>query len=114
LLLGSCQAFAWADLKCVSGLPTTSFFLTESADSIVLTVMHHNDLDYIPVYHGVITPADVDMIVQRGEFFKKLGDYFQVHYPKENCVIEDTYYYRCHTKTPIEVNGQILDMTYFT
>lgn len=114
ILFFSFSAYSLPNLKCItSGLPTTSFLLTEKEDHVALTVIHHNGPKYAPVLSGVVTPEDINLIKKSGEFFSKLGERFTVKFSKENCELEENKFFRCSLREPSEIASVKIDQIYF-
>lgn len=115
VLFFSSLSYAVPKLKCITGgLPTTSFILSESAEKTELLVVNHNGARYAPVYSGIATPNDVDLINKSGEFFKKIGDRFTLKFDKERCRIEEDKFYTCSLREASDVNGVKIEKAYFT
>lgn len=114
LILVANAAMAIPKLSCVTGLPTTSFLLIEKENSVELTTIHHNGTQYAPIYNGVVTPSDFNLLKKTADFFEKLGDRFVINFKKEDCRLEEDKFYTCFLNDEFEVAGVKLKNAYFT
>jgi len=73
------------EFKCVSGFPTTSFFVKTEGKDVLVRVIHHNGTKYAPIHEGIVVPNDIDLIKSRAELLAKLGEDFTFRFPLEEC-----------------------------
>lgn len=86
LFLMSSHVFAAAiNMACVTEFPTTSFIAETEGDELVVKVIHHNGVGYMPLHGGVITPNDLALLSKKAETLGRLGDFYTLRWKSEKC-----------------------------
>ncbi len=71
---------------CVTSVaPTTSFITETKGSDVELSLYHHNGVEYAPFWSSIIVPQDLKILEGKADLTRKVGDYIQVKWPKENC-----------------------------
>lgn len=71
--------------QCVGRHPTTSFFLEENGEHLVLKMLHHNGVEYMPIHEGVIVPNDLPYLEHKAQLLTRLGSQVEFRFPKAKC-----------------------------
>lgn len=71
--------------ECVGRLPTTSFFLREEGEDMVLRVLHHNGVGYMPIHEGVVVPNDLGFLAAKAKLLTRIGSDTEFRFPKKKC-----------------------------
>lgn len=74
-------------LQCISGMPTTSFFLRTEGDFAILKIMHHNGAQFMPIHEGVIVPNDFTFLKNKADLLTPMGNEIYFKYPLEKCKV---------------------------
>lgn len=73
------------DFRCVTSPPTTSFVAKTEGESVKLTIVHHNGVEYMPIHKGIIVPSDIPLLQKKAEVMQKLGERVEMVFEKKNC-----------------------------
>ena len=71
--------------RCVNRMPTTSFILAIEGDEAVLTTIHHNGVQFMPIHDGVIVPNDLSYLNAKSTLLTKMGERNSFRFPLKNC-----------------------------
>ena len=82
LLISFSAQAATYDFKCQTNPKTTGFTFESDGDSMVLTTVHANGVDYMPVHEGIITPSDLPYLAKASTALKNMGMKNQFRFPK--------------------------------
>lgn len=86
LILISTQALAAPiNMACVTEFPTTSFVAETDGDDLVVKVIHHNGVGYMPLHGGVVTPNDLAVLSRKAENLGRLGDFYTLRWKSAKC-----------------------------
>lgn len=83
------------DFKCVTEMPTTSFWFAEDGDSFNVRIMHHNGTQFAPFMQRLIVPNDMAKLLEDAEVAKNTGSDIMVRFNKKNCTIRDSEIFSC-------------------
>jgi hypothetical protein len=94
------------DFQCVTGMPTTSFFVQNKADKVHFTIVNHNGNKYAPFWDRIVVPQDLPILSKYAETISKLGTVFELDFDKKGCNFGDHQNFECHgTGHNITSNG---------
>jgi hypothetical protein len=71
--------------RCTSKMPTTSFILEEQGAEMVLTMIHHNGVDFMPIHQGIIVPHDLGFLAEKAKILTRLGSRNEFRFPRSRC-----------------------------
>ncbi|MGZ3692664.1 MAG: hypothetical protein ACXWQO_00220 [Bdellovibrionota bacterium] len=71
--------------RCISKYPTTSFILEEKGDEMVLRMIHHNGVGYMPIHEGIVVPNDLGFLAAKAKILTRLGAETEFRFPKAKC-----------------------------
>ena len=78
------------EFKCVNLMPQTSFILksaSENSEDLVLTTIHHNGNNFMPIHEGVIVPNDFNYLAGVARVLTLMGDRNEFKFPRHKCKI---------------------------
>lgn len=90
---------------CITEHPTTTFIAQTEDDYVQFQLIHHNGVEYAPVWSSLITLNDIPTIQKRAELLAELGDYLKFAMPAKNCQLNGMQLNCFGTQAPIEMNG---------
>ncbi len=105
------------NFRCVTSSPTTSFVVETKEAKVLLTVVHHNGVPYMPIHRGIIVPADLPLLARKAEVMQKAGDRFEIEFERRNCQNYGKDLYSCGqgkvlaNGLPSAVRGSLLTKT---
>ena len=79
------QAKADMTLQCVSGMPTTSFYLRTEGEYAILKIVHHNGPEFIPIHEGIIVPHDFTWLKEKADLLTPMGNQIEYKFPLKKC-----------------------------
>ncbi len=91
--------------SCVTGQPTTSFAGYTEGDKVHMLMLHHNGAQYMPIHSGPITPNDIEMLRERGELLKRLGNRLEVTFPLKECQFFSDGIFSCRRGETYQIDG---------
>ena len=91
--------------RCVTGMPTTSFVVKTEGDQVVLTTVHHNGTDYMPIHEGIVVPKDFEYLAEKAKALTLLGDRVEFRFPLANCSVYAKGLMSCHGNDKKVVDG---------
>ncbi len=108
----SIQVFAAEPFKftCVTGVPSTSFAVAQDKEFLNVSVLHHNGVEYMPIFNGVITPRDLTEIKRQADSMVKLGDKTSVNFPMNKCSFYGDGVFTCYHGDKIKIDGEEYDL----
>lgn len=93
------------DFGCVTEYPTTTFIAQTADDYVQFQLIHHNGVEYAPVWGSLLTLHDIATIQKKAELLAELGDYLKFAMPAKNCQMNGMKLNCFGTQPPIEING---------
>lgn len=91
------------NMACVTEFPTTSFIAETEGEDLVVKVIHHNGVGYMPLHGGVITPNDLAVLSTKAENLKRLGDFYTLRWKSNKCTLIGTFL-SCYGGEDIQIN----------
>lgn len=73
--------------KCMTGFPTTTFKAETQGDQVVVEVVHHNGVKYMPVHRGIVVPGDFAYLEAKAKMLTKMGPKTVFRFPRERCKV---------------------------
>lgn len=74
-------------LQCVSGMPTTSFYLRTEGEFAILKIVHHNGVEFMPIHEGIIVPHDLTYLKEKAALLTPMGEQVEYKFPLKKCEI---------------------------
>ena len=99
------KAEANFDFRCVNQMPTTSFLLNEKNGKMVLTMIHHNGVKFMPIHYGVIVPNDLPYLREKTSILTQMSDRVEFEFPKENCRKVEDEVLSCSSGSTLKFGG---------
>lgn len=93
------------DLSCVTEYPSTSFFIREVDNTVIVEVFHHNGTGYMPIFDGLLTPNDVSMVNDQAQLLRKLPTSQRFEWPREKCESQGTMIFSCFGNTEEQIQN---------
>ncbi len=94
------------DLLCVTEFPTTSFIGETVEGRLKVQLINSNGVNYMPIHSGLLTIADVELLKQRAEVLKNVGDLAEFSFDLKNCTVYEDQTFRCSNGSEFSgVNG---------
>lgn len=94
------QAKDSLNLLCITEIPTTSFAFHEDGDNLRVEVLHHNGVQYMPIFEGVLTPNDLKQQSDNAQVLMSLGDHIEFLWPKSKCSKQARFLQNCFGTLP--------------
>ncbi len=95
--------------QCFTNPLSTSMVATSLEDKILFRVIHHNGVKYTPIHFGAVTPQDLKKLEFKANLLAKLGDQFEVSFPKKKCSVFSHQGYECFSEGPGKIGGLDVD-----
>lgn len=86
---------AQVELKCMQKFPTTTFLAKTEGNEVVLTVIHHNGTQYMPIHEGIIVPGDLNYMSEKAQLIMKMGDRQEFRFPLNKCKVYKNNIFSC-------------------
>jgi hypothetical protein len=87
----SVENSASIDFKCVNSMPQTSFILRtddkSNTDEVILTTIHHNGTQFMPIHEGVVVPNDFNYLNDVAGVLTLMGDRNEFRFDRRKCKI---------------------------
>lgn len=94
------------NFKCMAHMPTTTFIAKTEGSELVLTTIHHNGVNFMPIHEGVIVPRDIGYLKEVASHLTKMGDYNEFRFPLKNCQIDGPKQMSCGNGNSQNFSGQ--------
>ena len=82
-------------LRCMTGMPTTSFVVYTQDDSVKMNLIHHNGPRYMPIFTGTVTPSDFDYLQDKAALLTQIPENITVEWKRSDCKVGDAGIYEC-------------------
>lgn len=104
------SSVAWGstpiNMACITEWPTTSFVAFTEGEMMTIRFLHHNGVQYMPVWNNVITPNDLPTITEAANTLSELGNDWEFTMPKSACEKLDGMMISCFgTQPAVMMNG---------
>jgi hypothetical protein len=100
-------------LKCMTKMPTTSFYITTQGSEVILKTVHHNGVDYMPIHEGVIVPHDLPYLQSVSEQLTKMGNQNEFRFPVDKCTIDGPGQLSCAQGSTVQLGDRQMRAFYF-
>lgn len=71
--------------SCMTEMPSTSFFLESTADTLVVQVVHHNGTKFVPIALGLVNAYDLPRLNDLALMMSHLGERAVYRFPLSGC-----------------------------
>jgi hypothetical protein len=89
IAISTVQAFAQG-FYCSTTPASTSYTLSENSEgNFELLIRHNLGVEHAPLLNGITTGYTLGIVEDRFEYAKKMGQSFQVKFPKDKCRFEE-------------------------
>lgn len=108
LLFLSASAFAEITpfrMICMTEFPTTSIVAETEGHELIVRVVHHNGMKFMPLHTGIMTPNDLNHFAQKASLFAKLGDHYEFRWGTSKCTRQDQDLFTCDLGKETVING---------
>lgn len=92
-------------LTCVTSIPTTSVTAAVEGEDLIVHVIHHFGMKYMPLTTTLISLSEIEGVIQKAKTFEKLGDHYIFRWPLKNCTQTDEDLFSCSNGEETEING---------
>ncbi len=84
----------------------TSFLLRTEGNEVVLTTIHHNGTNFMPIHEGIVVPHDLGYLKDVSRILTQMGDRNEFGFPLKKCEIYGPRQMSCSQGSPVILNGQ--------
>lgn len=97
---------------CMTFPPSTSFFLEEKDNDVLkLQMIHHNGVEHAPFHQGLITGYSLELMAEKYEVAKQVGNFVNFEFKKDQCKIEENKS-SCYFKEATKIGDLVIDNLY--
>lgn len=95
------------DLACMTRpYPSTTFSVQEKGSKVIVDVIVEHGVEYMPVWRGLVTPADLAKVKEAATILPKLGSQFSVSWDVAGCKSDGDQLFECGSKgEDVVING---------
>lgn len=92
-------------MLCVTEFPTTSIIAEKVGTELVVQVIHHHGMKFMPLHSGIITPNDLSTLAKKADDFGKIGDRYEFRWDMKKCERTDNELFSCHGGKDTVIEG---------
>ena len=101
------------NLTCITEHPSTSYFFDLDEDEYTLNVIHHNGVNYAPIYDGLVTIATIDYLKTSVENIVSIGDRIDFKFKTSDCLRLEKNRITCYKSGVSQLGGLKVEDVYF-